>query len=114
MNWILKIVMAKPMQFTMVKAVPFIFGVAFLATNVENNGESAMTTIPQNSMKLRNQNFELNDTIKGIIKQQIPDNNKAENAVFFSPKVLEKYPPITQAKLPIPIIINDQNETCSS
>ena len=65
------------MQFTMVKAVPFIFGVAFLATRVENNGESAITTIPQNKKKLRHINVELMASIKGAIKQHNPEANKA-------------------------------------
>lgn len=40
-------VMLKPIQFTMVKAVPLELAVAVFATRVENNGESAMTTKPQ-------------------------------------------------------------------
>lgn len=43
--------MAKPTQFIMVSAVPFISVDAFCATRVENNGESAMTTIPQKMRK---------------------------------------------------------------
>ena len=48
------IVMEKPIQFTMVNAVPFNFGMAFCATRVENKGESAMTTIPQNNKNPKN------------------------------------------------------------
>ena len=44
-------VMANPMQLTIVKAVPFISASAFCATKVEKRGESAMTTNPQ---KMRN------------------------------------------------------------
>ena len=41
------IVIAKPIEFTIVKAVPFNFEGAFCATKVEKSGESAMTTMPQ-------------------------------------------------------------------
>ena len=57
--------MANPIQFTMVNAVPLYFGMAFCATNVENKGESAITTIPQKIKKLskiqdeRNLNFDI-------------------------------------------------------
>lgn len=44
-------VIANPIQFTIVKAVPFTDGAARWATSVEKSGESAMTTIPQ---KMRN------------------------------------------------------------
>jgi len=40
-------VIAKPIQLTIVKAVPLFSAGAFFATSVENNGESAMTTNPQ-------------------------------------------------------------------
>ena len=48
---ILMMVIANPIQFTIVKAVPFTDGAARWATSVEKSGESAMTTIPQ---KMRN------------------------------------------------------------
>lgn len=48
------IVIAKPIQFTIVKAVPFILASALFATNVENRGESAITTNPQKNRKLKN------------------------------------------------------------
>ena len=53
-SWILIIVIAKPIQFTIVKAVPLFFEGAFFATNVENSGESAITTIPQKIRKIIN------------------------------------------------------------
>ena len=52
-------VIEKPIQFTMVKAVPLNLGIAFCATSVENKGESAMTTIPQNNKKPKNKYCEL-------------------------------------------------------
>ena len=75
--------MANPTQFTMVNAVPLYLGIAFCATNVENKGESAITTIPQKIKKLRSINSELVERIKGDNKQQIHDSNNAENATFF-------------------------------
>ena len=53
-NWMLMIVMAKPTHVTMVSAVPFCIGDAWVATIVENNGESATTVIPQQRRKTTN------------------------------------------------------------
>lgn len=52
-------VIENPMQFTIVSAVPLNFGMAFCATRVENKGESAMTTMPQNNKKLKKRTSEL-------------------------------------------------------
>ena len=43
----LMMVMAKPMQLTSVSEVPFKLSGAFLATNEENRGESAVALNPQ-------------------------------------------------------------------
>ena len=51
MTWILTIVMLKPMQVTIVSAVPLYAGSAFCATMAENCGESDTTVIPQVSRK---------------------------------------------------------------
>ena len=45
-------VMAKPIQLTIVKDVPLDASGAFWATKVENKGESATTTIPQKKRKI--------------------------------------------------------------
>ena len=42
----LMMVIENPIQFTIVKAVPFTSGSAFWAISVENNGESAITKSP--------------------------------------------------------------------
>lgn len=84
------IVMANPIQFTMVNAVPLYFGMAFCASNVENNGESAITTIPQKIKKLSNINSEFAERIKGDTKQQIHDNNNAVKATFLVLKMEDK------------------------
>jgi hypothetical protein len=47
------IVIEKPRQLTIVSAVPLMWTLQFVATSVENNGESAITVAPQNSMKIR-------------------------------------------------------------
>ena len=46
------IVIAKPIQLTIVSAVPLEDAGAWPATKEENNGESAMTTKPQNMRKV--------------------------------------------------------------
>ncbi len=81
--------MAKPMEFTMVSAVPLISGEAFLATNVENKGESATTTIPQklkNAIRTTTEDWR---KIKGKLMQHKPDRNRAVAAVRFTPTISE-------------------------
>ena len=51
MSWILTIVNEKPTQFTIVNAVPLVFGSAYEATNVEKRGESGMIVIPHSIKK---------------------------------------------------------------
>lgn len=88
--WMLIIVIKKPMQFTIVRAVPFNSLTALLATRVENNGESAITTIPQNR---RNPIMIIVDSIKNIkgdIIQHRHDKSKAMEAVFLVPIFIER------------------------
>ena len=94
-------VMAKPMQFTIVSAVPLDAGSVCFATSVLNNGESAMTTIPQNNRKERLTNAEVCPTIKGDKRQQSPEQNNAVAAVAFSPILAEIKPLATQAGPPM-------------
>ena len=54
----LTIVIAKPIQVTMVMDDPFNAASAFCATKVENNGESAITAMLQISKKMMNSNVE--------------------------------------------------------
>jgi len=77
--------MAKPMQLTIVSAVPLILASAFWATRVENIGESAMTTIPQNNKKLTNRISELILKTKGETKQHRHDKSNAKKAVILAP-----------------------------
>ena len=53
-DWILKMVMEKPMQFTIVSEVPRDSSGAFWATKDENKGESAITESPQINRKTMN------------------------------------------------------------
>ena len=78
-------VIEKPTQFTMVSAVPLSFSGTFCATKVENNGESAMTTIPQKSRKrIKSISFSMRKK-KGAHKQQAQESIKQLKAIFFVP-----------------------------
>ena len=79
------IVIENPIQLTIVKAVPLSFDGAFWATKVENKGESAITTIPQNSKKTINKFLFATWNRKGAAIQQIQDKNKKLKAVFLMP-----------------------------
>ena len=89
-NCMLMIVMAKPMLFTKVSAVPFTSAGAFCATRVESKGESATTAIPQNSKKVINSIAEGWMNNSGDIRQQIQDNSSAAVAIFLVPKLSDK------------------------
>ena len=82
-------VMAKPMEFTMVSAVPRDSPSALFATMVEKSGESATTTAPQNRRKIISKIAESLKKMKGEIKQQIPERLRAAAAVFFVPLPIE-------------------------
>ena len=99
-------VIEKPMQFTIVSAVPFNSAGAYCATNAENCGESATTAIPQNIRKVKKKGKETPNT-NGETKQHMHDDNNAINAVFLLPKICEKYPPKIHDSNPEPIMIND-------
>ena len=102
-------VMEKPIQLTMVSDVPFDAGCAFCATNVENNGESAITAIPHINIKAINEVVEPLNSNSGDMKQQIHDTDNAIIAVFFTPKRCDINPPKTQDSEPEAIIIKDSN-----
>ena len=75
-------VMAKPIQFTIVKDVPLDASGAFWATKVENNGESATTTIPQKNRKINKTILELWDKKMGEIRQQKHEADRAIVAII--------------------------------
>ena len=95
----------------MVKAVPLNSDSALLATRVENKGESATTTIPQKMRNPTKIEFDSIENNHGDRRQQIQENNKAINAVFFVPTFAAIVAPITQDNPPLPIMTNDQNGT---
>ena len=70
----LTIVIANPIEVTMVNAVPLFAAGADCATRVENCGESDTTVIPQiNKINKKNAGERLK--IKGDNKQQAPEIN---------------------------------------
>ena len=99
----LTMVMANPMQLTMVNAVARDCCGAFCATRVENIGESAMTTMPQNKRnRISARGLDCARRM-GEIKQHVPDAANAREATFFGPTDKDQSPPATQARLPIPM-----------
>lgn len=73
--------MEKPMQLTMVKAVPLFEGRACNATKLENIGESAITKNPQTHIKLSKTKGLVCCNIHGNNKQHIPDRNSENLAI---------------------------------
>ena len=71
----LTIVIAKPIELIIVSAVPLVSGSVFVATKVENSGESAITTSPQNDKKLT-KTIGLLEKIKGDTRQHSPDRTR--------------------------------------
>lgn len=80
----LMIVMEKPMQFTIVSALPFNSGGACKAIMVENWGESAETLMFQKKSTDKN-SIGPNRKKSGEHKQQNPENNSAPKATFLLP-----------------------------
>lgn len=94
--------------------MPLVSSGTFCATNVENNGESAITAKPHTKRNPNKRQTELPDNTRGESRQQIPDINKAIAATFFAPNTCESNPLTTQAILPNPIIRNDKKEIFNS
>ena len=69
-------VIANPTQFTTVKAVPLFFSGVLWATKVVNNGESAMTTMPQKNRKSTNKSSLALTNRSGVSTQQIPESTR--------------------------------------
>ena len=79
------IVIENPIQLTIVSAVPINCVGAFLATNVENSGESAITTMPQSTRKEIKSRGELSEKDQGEMIQQQQDKKRALYATFRMP-----------------------------
>src|SRR5690242_2715441 len=103
----LAIVSAKPRQFTIVREVPREASGAFCATSVEKSGESATTTIPQNTRKTTSSTGELPRRNIGDTKQHTPDSASAAVATGRGPTFWESSPLAMQAKHPTPIMKKD-------
>ena len=95
------------MQVTMVMAVPLDSPEAFCATKVENMGESAITTNPQNRRNVIRMITEFILKTIGKTRQHIQESNKAINARFLAPIVWDNLPLKRQPKLPVPMMIKD-------
>src|SRR5680860_621736 len=104
----LRMVMAKPMELTIVRAVPLDSAAALFAIRVEKSGESATTIRPQKIKKLMSKTPESCKKIRGEIIQQHPERSRAVAAVLFAPHFCEMYPPATQANPPRPMIKNER------
>ena len=107
-------VMANPIQFTMVSDAPFAAGGALLATSVENNGESAITAIHQIKRKKINKGVEFIENSKGETREQIQKMSKAAVATRLGPSLNEINPLSTQAIVPAAIIKNENSGTLSA
>ncbi len=75
-------VTVKPMQLTIVRAVPFKEGDALCAIGVENKGESAMTTMPQPIKNSRKIPGEFCFKNRGDSRQQLQESSNAVKAMF--------------------------------
>ncbi len=107
----LMIVIEKPIQFTIVNDEPLYAGTADCATKVENNGESAITTMLQKNKKAKNISGEAPYKNRGDNKQQHPESAKAVDAIFFAPNRLESIPLNMHENPPAAIIKKDKRET---
>ena len=81
----LTMVMAKPMQLTIVRAVPLSSVAEFCATRVENKGESATTITPQKNKNAIKRIGDDTWKIKGSKRQQLPEKSNDVNAVRLMP-----------------------------
>ena len=102
----LMMVIEKPRQFTMVRAVPFDSGGAECAIRVENCGESAITAIDQKNIVAR-KNSNGRAKRMGENRQQSSDRVRAVRAVLKLPQRFDAKPPATQAREPEPMIRNE-------
>lgn len=105
------IVIENPMLFTIVSDAPLDSAGAFCATNVENNGESAITTRPQKKRKISSTKAELLNKNSGERTQHKPDKNNEMVAIFLVLKRCDNIPLKTQAMPPEAITRKDKRET---
>lgn len=94
----------------MVSEVPLDSSATFCATRVENKGESAITTNPQNSKKLTSNGTEWPSKKNGESKQHKQDSANAIAAIRFAPKRCDNIPLTAHAMAPQAIITKDKSE----
>src|SRR5438034_9059953 len=95
----LKIVMAKPMQFAMVSAEPTYCRGALCALRAENWGESPTTTTPQNSRKARSSGVGAWNS-SGESAQHAPEAASWAKATRALPTRSDNSPPKMQPRAP--------------
>ena len=95
------------MQFVIVNADPRVSSAAFCATRVENNGESAATTIPQKKRNAIRRKVELPNRKIGEQMQHKHERSRARVAIRLGPYRNESRPPSTHAGPPAAMITND-------
>jgi hypothetical protein len=78
---------------------------------VENNGESAITEIPQTKRKARNTMLYVEKRKKGEKRQHKQEMVNAMEAIFLTPYFWESNPPKTQDGPPDAITRNEINGT---
>lgn len=102
-------VIAKPIQFTMVMEDARYSGLVFCEIRAENCGESPATLIPQiNMMVMKTKGLTCEKETEK--RQHINENDKQPKANFALPNLAENSPVNTQAISPEAIIKNDHNE----
>ena len=95
------------MQFVMVNADPLVSSAAFCATRVENNGESATTTMPQKKRNAIRSEVELPDRKIGEEMQHKHEKSRARVAMRLGPNRSENRPPSTHAGPPAAMITKE-------
>src|SRR5260221_8258482 len=104
----LTIVIANPIEVTIVRADPTSCGGANRAVNAENCGESPTTMMPQMTIALR-KSASGNRKKSGDRKQQRPETRSWAHATRALPHRLEADPPNTQPLAPPAKTANAQN-----
>src|SRR5258708_34436731 len=109
-NWMLRMVIEKPMQFAMVSAEPTSSRGAFAAFSAESWGESPTTTIPQNSKNARNSGVGAWNA-SGDSTQHRPDASSCAKATGALPQRSDSNPPATQPTPPPAMIATAHSGT---
>src|SRR5258707_4750703 len=109
-NWMLRMVIEKPMQFAMVSAEPTSSRGAFAAFSAENWGESPTTKMPEDSKNARNSGVGAWNA-SGDSTQHRPDASSCAKATGALPQRSDSNPPATQPTRPAAMIANAHSGT---